>query len=222
MQESEFENLKDVALHVNEHLFPVIEQAVEVCVRSFWADPFNDKWIFGTHLWKNIWNRFAVLASLDDCPFELCGKGNEYKLKIGPFVVRHHRIDRETTIPRAARAAKSAADAAIQLRLFDDEWDHTIEKYNIIIAIDADVDDGLREIFVGELMPCSTESNKYRWAKKEPVWIAEGTVPSSEEFVKFAEARTVGQMVPEEEIPEVPIGLDDSKVIRKTVERDGE
>ena len=220
MQESEFETLEDMALYVSEHLVPAIEQAVEVCVRSYREDPFNDNWIFGTHLWKNVWNRFATLASLDDCPFERCGKGNEYKLKIGHFVVRHHRIDRVTTIPRAARAAKSAA--YVQSILFDDEWDHTIEKDNIVIAIDADVNDGLREIFVGELMPYSIESNKYGWAKKVPVFIAEGTVPSSEEFVKFAEARTVGQMVPEEEIPEVPIGLDDSKVIRKTVERDGE
>lgn len=220
MQESEFENLEDIADHVSEHLVPAIEQAVEVCVRSHGEDPFNDNWTFGTQLWKNVWNRFAVLAGLDECPFGLFGKGNEYKLKIGPFVLRHHRIDRKTTIPKAARAAKSAA--AVQLMLFDDEWDLAVAKDNIIIAVDADVDDGLREIFVGELTPDSAGSNKYKWAKKIPVFLAEGTTPSSEEFVKFAEAGAVGPIVPEEEIPEVSVGFDESKIVRTAVERDGE
>ena len=108
MKNMQIENLKDIAPHIIEHLVPEIERAVEVCVKSYRDDEFNDMWTFGTHLWKNTWNRIESAASFEDCPFEVYGKGNEYKLKIGPFVVRHHRIDKETRLPKGAKAVKTA------------------------------------------------------------------------------------------------------------------
>ena len=37
---------------------------------------------------------------------------------------------------------------------------------NIVLAIDADVDKGLKEVFIGELTPIASNSNKYKWTKK--------------------------------------------------------
>ena len=220
MNSQNYESLEDLAAPVAEHLVPEIEKAVEVCIKSFLDDEFNDKWIFGTHLWKNTWNRFEVLTDFEDCPFDVYGKGNEYKLKIGPFVVRHHRIDRRTRIPKGARAAKTAA-YYIQMALFEGDWDVTVEKDNIVIAIDADIEDGLREVFIGELMPIFLDSKKYRWVKRVPVYLAEGAEPSSEEVIQVTDMPGFNQFAPEEEIPEVAIGLDRSKVGKKAGESEG-
>ena len=221
MNSLNYQTLKDLAAPVAEHLIPEIEKAVEVCIKSFLDDEFNDKWIFGTHLWKNTWNRFETLTDFEDCPFDVYGKGNEYKLKIGHFVVRHHRIDRGTRIPKGARAAKTAAHA-IQLALFEGKWDITVEKDNIVIAIDANIEDGLREVFIGELMPLSLDSKKYRWVKRIRVYLAEGAEPSSEEIVQVTDMPGFSQFATEEEIPEVAIGLDRSKVSQKAVESEGD
>ena len=221
MNSQNYQTLEDLAAPVAEHLVPEIEKAVEVCIKSFLDDEFNDKWIFGTHFWKNTWNRFEALTYFEDCPFDVYGKGNEYKLRIGPFVVRHHRIDRGTRIPKGARAAKTAA-YAIQLALFEGEWDITVEKDNIVIAIDADIEDGLREVFIGELMPLSLESKKYKWVKRVPVYLAEGAEPSSAEIIQVTDTPGFSQFAPEEETPEVAIGLDRSKVSQKAVESEGD
>jgi len=222
MNSQNYQSLEDLAAPVAEHLIPEIEKAVYVCIKSFLDDEFNDKWIFGTHLWKNTWNRFEALTDFEDCPFDVYGKGNEYKLKIGPFVVRHHRIDRRTRIPKGARAAKIAAYYIHQMALFEGEWDVTVEKDNIVIAIDADIVDGLREVFIGELMPLSLESKKYRWVKRVPVYLAKGTNPSSDEIVQVTDMPGLSQFAPEEEIPEVAIGLDRSKVRQKVAESEGD
>ena len=220
MESKKFSGLEEIVPLVQEHLLPEIKRACEVCLKSYGEDPaFNDKWTFGTHLWKNTWNRFKAVAELEDCPFEVWGKGNDYQLKIGHFIVRHHRIDRETTLPNAAKAAKSAA-ITLQMMLFDGLYTDTTEKGNIIIAIDADTNDGLREVFLGELMPLSLDSNKFRWEKKVRVFLAEGHMPSSEEYVQFADTKSGGEVVPTEEIPEITIGLDVSRVKEKSIESD--
>ena len=68
MEEINLETLEDAVPYVQEHLLPEIQQAVEVCVKSYLDDEFNDMWTFGTHFWKNTWNRFEAVAGLEDCP----------------------------------------------------------------------------------------------------------------------------------------------------------
>lgn len=210
---NEIKEIEDIVPYVRKYLLPAIEDATEVCRRSFFDDPYNDSWIFGTHFWKNSWNRFKEIAERQDSPIELYGQGNEYKMRLGPFVIRHHRVDRKTRIPRAGKAAKLYADM-IQLSLWDD-MDTALRKDNIIIAIDADEDYGLREVFIGELENYSPERNKYQWRKRALVHLADDAEPSNEEFVQFAEGEDIIPVVPEEKIPEVPVGLDESKRIKK-------
>lgn len=223
MQSQKFQTLEDIAQSVTDHLLPEIQAAVEVCQRSYMVDPaFNDTWTFGTQLWRNAWNRFQTLASnFDDCPFEVCGKGNEYKLKIGPFVVRHHRIDTETKIPKAAKAVKLAAHS-VQMMLFSDEWQPSFEVDNIIIAIDADVKEGLREVFIGELVSSSVESNKFSWETRVPIFLADGAEASEAEIIKIADMAEIKRFAPEEKIPEISIGLDQAKTNTKSVESEGD
>lgn len=221
MNSPKYEKLQEIAQPVAEYLLPEIEQSVEICVKSYWDDPtFNDQWIFGTHLWKNAWNRFEAASSFNDCPFEVCGKGNEYKLRIGKFVVRHHRIDQQTKLPSSAKAVKSAADA-IQMMLFDDEWCAPVEIDNIIIAIDADVDSGLKEVFVGELMPHSKLSKQYRWVQKAPVYLAEGVKSSDSGIIQVTDKTNFKQFAPVEETPEISVTLDNSRHGQKDAESDG-
>ena len=221
MQKPNIVSLKDMVPHIHEHLLPAIQQSVEICVKSYWDDQFNDMWIFGTHLWKNIWNRFEALAEFEDCPFEACGKGNEYKLKIGPYVIRHHRINNESKLPTGAKAVKSSA-AHIQMMLFEDDLNVPVEIDNIVVAIDADVHKGLKEVFVGELMPLPDNSKKYRWEDNESVFLAEGVEASDAEIISIANMIGLKQQTPAEEIPEVAIQLDKSITDKKKIESDRE
>lgn len=202
------EKLEDIAPHVVEHLLPEIQDAVEVCVSAYEADPFNDSWTFGTHLWKNIWNRFKSLTNHEDCPFDLYGKGNEYKLKIGPFILRHHKIDNESSVPTGAKAVK--ASAAVQLSLFSILGDIPVGLRpsidNIVIAIVANTQNGLREVFVGELLPCAPDSTKYKWVNKAPVYLAEGQEGSTSETV-YISTPFVSPHAPVEPISEPTLKL---------------
>jgi hypothetical protein len=219
MQKHKIKTIQDIAPHVQEHLLPEIKEAVEVCTKAYWDDPaFNDMWTFGTHFWRNTWNRLkSVAGEYEDCPFELFGKGNEYKLKIGPFVIRHHRINNQSKLPTGAKAVKSSANF-IQMSLFNDEWDAPVEIDNIILAIDADVERGLKEVFVGEIMSLGPNSKKYRWVNKAPVFLADAAEASTAEIVQIEDMIEPQHLVPEEEAAKVSLHL----VKPKKKARDGE
>lgn len=185
MKEILTNSLEDIAPYVVEHLLPEIHESVEACVESFKADPYNDSWTFGTQLWRNTWNRFSSVAGIDDCPFDIHGKGNEYKLKIGSFILRHHKINDETKLPTGAKAVKEAA-SAVQTSIFSFLGETPIERPaidNIVIAINATTKNGLVEVFLGELVPTAPDSKKFKWANKQPIYLANGQVPSSEEYL---------------------------------------
>ena len=223
MKNLNIESLEDIVPHVQEHLLPQIQLAVEICINCYLMDTaFNDTWTFGTQFWRNTWNRFRTVAEeIEECPFETYGKGNEYKLKLGHYVLRHHRIRGQSQLPTGARAVKSSANY-IQMNLFSDEWAAPVEKDNIVIAIDADVENGLQEVFLGEIMPLGLNSKKYRWVNKSLVYLADGTEASTADIVEIADMFKTGRYAPEEEIVEVPVKLDKSIVKLKDVESEGE
>jgi hypothetical protein len=223
MKTPAIESLEDLVPHVQEHLLPQIEQAVEICVNCYLMDTaFNDTWTFGTQFWRNTWNRFkAVAEELDECLFEVCGKGNEYKLKLGPYVLRHHRINQKSKLPSGAKAVKSAAHE-VQLSLFSDDSVGPVENDNIVIAIDADVRRGLKEVFLGELMPLERDSKKYKWVNKAPVFLADGAEASTADIIRIEDMVGFEHHIPEEEIVEVSVKLDKSIANPKSVESKGD
>lgn len=223
MKPPNIESFEDMVPCIEKHLLPQIHQAVEVSIECFYVDDvFNDMWTFGTQLWRNTWNRLKTAAEDNDCPFELFGKGNEYKLKLGPYVIRHHRINSQSGLPTGAKAVKSAANDQIQMPLFGDEWGAPTQKDNIIIAIDANVQDGLKEVFIGEILPLELDSKKYKWVQKSLVFLAEGAEPSTAEIVHIPDMSGSKYHIPEEEIQEVPVDLDQSKVNPKNIEGEGD
>lgn len=217
MEELKIETLEDLVPHVQEHLFPEIRQAVEVCVKAYLEDEFNDTYTFGTHFWKNTWNRFETVAELEDCPFGVHGKRSDYKLKIGPYVIRHHRINKQSRLPNGAKAAKSSADYKhmVQMNLFTGQIEAQEDAEIIVLAIDADAKSGLNEIFLGEITPLDLESKKYRWARKVPVFLADGVEGSTAEIVQFEDMSGFEDRAPEEEIVEVPVSLKKSEAEAK-------
>lgn len=219
MNKLEIKELKDIAPYVEEYLVPEINASVEACIRSYNDDDFNDMWIFGTHLWKNTWNRFDSATSYEDCPFDVCGKGNEYKLKIGSYVLRHHRIDQESKLPNGAKAVKAAAQ---QMYLFGEEWDAPVEIDNIVLAIDADVQNGLKEVFIGELKQKHPNSKKYKWGKTISVYLAKGAEASNSEVIQISNMPGFKRQAPAEEIPKVAIELNRPKTNKKMKESDSE
>jgi len=220
MDKPEIIKLDDIVPFALDHLLPEIQEAVEKCIESYSVDPvFNDMWTFGTQLWKNIWNRFkSVFEEYEDCPFEICGKGNEYKFKIGSYVLRHHRIDHESGLPNGGNAVKKSAQ---QMSLFGDEWQAPVEIDNIVLAIDADVKSGLKEVFIGALKQKRPDAKKYEWREKVPVYLAEGFEASSGEIVQITNHPDFKQ-VPVEEVPVVALELDKTKLDLKKSESDSE
>lgn len=220
MGKPELAALEDLAPYVKEFLLPEIQQSMEACIRAYWDDEYNDMWIFGTHFWKNTWNRFVSAVSFEDCPFEVCGNGNEYKLKLGQFIIRHHRIDEESKLPNGAKAVKESA--AIQMPIFGDDWNKPIEIDNIVLAIDADFQNGLKEVFLGELIQIAPFSNKYTWAKKVHIYQANDSEKKAAEVFEFPTALILNNLAPAEDVPEVPIELDKSKINKQLEESDPE
>jgi hypothetical protein len=216
MNNPKINKLEDIVPFALDHLLPEIQESVEVCIKSYSVDPtFNDMWTFGTQLWKNTWNRFkAVFEEYEDCPFETCGKGNEYKFKIGNYVLRHHRINEESNLPNGGKAVKESATK--QMTLFGDEWDAPVEIDNIVLAIIADVQYGLKGVFIGELKQRSSNAKQYKWGKKVPVYLADGIEASSGKMIQISNIPGgFKQHSPEEELAVVPVELDKTTINRK-------
>lgn len=208
------ETLEDVARFAEEHLLPEIQESVEVCIACYnLDDSFNDSWTFGTQLWRNTWNRFKSAASFEDCPFEVYGKGNEYKLKISRYILRHHKIDRESRLPSGAKAVKESAQMSLFSLLDAYPVQYPIID-NVVIAIDANVQSGLKEVFVGELMPYALDSKKFKWVNRAPVFLAEGHKASTDEFVSLPNLFTPTH-APVEEISEPVLKFIDEKKEKK-------
>lgn len=220
MDDITVETLEDVAPHVVEHLLPAIQDAVDACVEAYNADPFNDSWTFGTQLWRNTWNRFKSVADFGDCPFRVYGKGNDYKLKIGPYILRHHKIDDESSVPTGAKAVK--ASAGFQMSLLAHYGFVPVERRsidNIVIAIVANMAKGLREVFIGELLQCAPDSTKYRWVKKVPVYLAEGQEPYAGETM-YIPKPFVSAHAPDEPVAEPKLTLVKPKTDKKNASGD--
>ena len=215
------ESLDDISPFVQEYLLPHIQQSVAICINCYLMDTaFNDTWTFGTQFWRNTWNRFKTVAKeVDECPFEIYGNESEYKLKLSSYVIRHHRINTKSKLPSGAKAAKLAAYNMQQMYLFND-WSTPVEKENVIIAIDADINNGLKEVFIGEIMPLEKDSKKYKWVNKAPVFLADGAEASTSDIFDLME---IGPniYIPEEEIPEISLTLDKSKGNVKALEGEG-
>jgi hypothetical protein len=67
------------------------------------------------------------------------------------------------------RSAKSAKYEAIQLNLFGPTYPEILPGENFILAIEVEVDEGLKDIFIGELKQNST-TEKFYWERKIPVF----------------------------------------------------
>lgn len=207
MLKPHIKTIQDIVPYASEHLLPEIMAAAEVCIKCYWEDPsYNDGWTFGTQFWRNLWNRLRTVAELEDCPFDLHGKGNEYKLNIGPYILRHHRINEMSKLPNGGKAVKQAAQY-IQLSLFDGSWDVPVEQDNIVLAIDVDIKNGLKEVFLGEIMPVAKKAKRYRWGEKAQVYLAEGTEASIAEFIQVEVIDESMNLVPEEEPANVNLTL---------------
>ena len=166
MEDSRIEKIEDVVPVVRRHLVPQIERAVHVCINAYEADHFNDNYTFGTQLWRNTWNRISRIAHSGDTPLEPHGKASDYKFRIGSFILRHHRVGGEYHLPRSAKSAKREA---IQLNLFGPVYPEVLPGENFILAIEVEPDEGLKDVFIGELKQNST-TERFCWERKIPVF----------------------------------------------------
>jgi len=153
---------------VEKHLLPLIEDAVEVAMDAYDANEFNDNYTFGTHCWKNLWNRIATSQLSNVSPIRRHGKANEYKFKLEGVILRCHRVDGKSKIPRSAKAAKLYIEQNMILPFKENLLQHDNPE-NIIVSIDVDPEHGLREVFLGELVKSPT-GRGYTWDNRVSVY----------------------------------------------------
>lgn len=175
MERDDIYDLADLADAVEEFLLPHVEEAVESCRQTFESDRYNDNYVFGTQLWRNVWNRFVEAAhaeqgnpftpqTIDHCPY----------LSTSDFSVRHHRVDSTTELPNGAEAAKKQANAQLSLWGTPSENDADIDVSRPIVGIVAEPESGLSKVFLGVLIARFEE--EYEWYKQKIIYDATTSV----------------------------------------------
>jgi hypothetical protein len=183
MQTIRIASLEDLAPHVHEYLVPLITDAVQACLHSYWSDPFNDNWTFGTQLWKNTWNRIKSIAENGNNPIMTPIRGNEFCFSIGNATIHHHRVGGDSLLPRSAKKVKALADEA-RLPFFSQEKRVAFD--NVVLGIAADVHDGLGEIFIGKLEK-DIGTDRYFWSETVHLIKKSGIVLETPKYIYFEE-----------------------------------
>lgn len=170
-------SLESLAPYVEQYMLQHIRDAVAHCCSTYNAEEFDTNYTFGTHVWGNLTRRLLEAAKRGEIPFQLLHPLNMARFQIGPYVLRHHRIDTGSKIPRGAHAAKAAAN---QLSLFDDEDFGEAIRFNenAILAIDATPEAGLIEVFLGFLEK-DRRGRSYMWSHKVVIFSATTGIPNS-------------------------------------------
>lgn len=185
MDTIQISSLEDLVPYLSQHILPHVKDSVQACVRAFSADPFNDNWTFGTHLWRNTWNRIRATAEIEDSPVTLPVKGNEYCFHIGNATIHHHRVEGTDLLPTSAKAVKAMVDEA-QLPLFPQERKLAFD--NVILGISADPRNGLSEVFLGKLEKNSS-SDQYFWSKRVSLYNVSSVEPAEVEYIFVGEEK---------------------------------
>ncbi len=179
MEAIQISSLEDLAPYLSQYILPHVKDSVQTCVRAFSADPFNDNWTFGTHLWRNTWNRIRATAEIESNPITVPLKGNEYCFHVGNAIIHHHRVGGAGLLPTSAKAVKDLVDEA-QLPLFPRE--RRVAFDNIILGISADPQVGLSEVFLGKLEKDSS-SEQYYWSDKVSLYNGSSAEPEDVEYI---------------------------------------
>jgi len=196
--------LEELSPYITRYILPLVKDSVQVCVRSFHDDPFNDSWTFGTQLWKNTWNRIKETAEIENNPIEVPVKGNEYYFSIGNAIIHHHRVGGTGLLPKSAKAVKALVDEA-QLPLFPRECKPTFD--NIILGISAEPADGLNEIFIGKLEK-DTSTDQYRWSEKVSLYKLPTTKPENIEYLYMEAENEAIPVLTLKPVPELLVQFD--------------
>jgi hypothetical protein len=179
METIQISSLEDLVPHLSQHILPHVKDSVQACVRAFYADSFNDNWTFGTHLWRNTWNRIRATAEIENNPITTPIKGNEYCLHIGNATIHHHRVGGAGLLPTSAKAVKDLVDEA-QLPLFPQDRKLTVD--NVILGISADPKNGLSVVFLGKLEKDSS-SDQYFWSERVYLYNVSIAEPEEVEYI---------------------------------------
>jgi len=194
MNAPEIHDLQDAVPYFTEFVLPEIEKAVEVACRTLALDENNDTWVFGTTLWRNLWNRVKRMAQADDNPFRVFERENAYDFCLGTLRVRHHRVNATTLLPGSGVAAKSYADYN-QFR-FDGDGFGAPGFDHAVLAIVAHPVTGLREVFIGIL---GRTASGYHWIQQAPILAPQVDAQDSPPLA--------AEMVPEEQAVDFDLEL---------------
>lgn len=183
MQSIQISSLADLVPHLSQHVVPLVKEAVQVCMRAHADDPFNDNWTFGTHFWKNTWNRIKAISESEDNPISTPVKGNEFYFSVGNATIYHHRVGGDSLLPRSAKKVKVLADEA-QLPLFPQKKLITFD--NVVLGIAADARVGLTEIFLGKLEK-DAASDRYFWSETASLFKSSTMTLETPQYIYFEE-----------------------------------
>jgi len=169
MTEDNPSGLEEIAPLVQEHLLPLIDEAVDTCVRTYVLDEFSDTYIFGTQLWRLTWNRCLALAGEEGSPFSHSGDSKDYSIRLRGIKIEPHPVSQDTRLPNNAKAIKERL-AAVQLDMFAGSGEEAVWlPESAVLAISASPEEGLLEVFLGVLQK-NGFSGQYEWREVVPVY----------------------------------------------------
>ena len=165
MAENRESNLQELVPIVQEHLLPMVQEAVDTCVRAHADDEYNNNFTFGTHVWGNLWNRLSQYAAQGATPFEPSGDAKDYSIRVRGVRLKPHSVRTDTRLPNSARSIKKRIDA-VQLKLFTDDEEAAWLPGTVVLAFAASPEEGLTEVFLGVLQ----KTGAYEWREAVPVF----------------------------------------------------
>ena len=169
MAEDSPTGVEEIVPSVREHLLPLIHASVDTCLRTYGLDEFSDNYVFGSQLWRLVWNRCLALAGEEGSPVSYSGDSRDFSIRIQGVKIEPHPVRFDTRLPNNAKAIKDRLDA-VQLTLFAAYDEEGVWLPNsLVLAIAATPEDGLHEVFLGVLQKNGFTS-QFEWRDVVPVY----------------------------------------------------
>lgn len=228
-----FDEIEDIIPILQKSIIPFIQEGTEAVTKAYSFDSYLSPYSFGCMLWDDLTSRFfSAKADLLENDIEIRRRRHVNIITVKDGIDLHyHRVDEKSSLPSGAKSVKNSITSTPkvkQMALFSANYENYPD--NIILAIDANYEEGLNGVFIGLLEADQSKKKGYEWEKTFPVYLADeislrllessnshNIVPEAEPTV-FIQNET---LQPDEKDPDNIVSLDEYKQNKENIESDG-
>jgi hypothetical protein len=173
MEEQLYREIEDTIPFLQTVIAPQIQESFDEVTKLWTSSRHLGMYSFGCMFSEDLRKRFKSNEDLWDGEYKVRRKNNVYIMGIGAVDLHTHRVDQKSGIPRGAKAVKKSLDAKtpVQMRYYVKDGKLSVGPEcpgNLVLAINAHPESGLKDIFVGVLG--NGEDERYVWRKIFPVY----------------------------------------------------